>query len=169
MKKTKYKTVNHSRVRTGHKSEPREQGISVRTELVKTTFLGLLGMGWSAQGAARGAGVSKSAMYAWFREDPEFAREWEEAYEEGTDYAEDELRRRAIEGVRGPKGVRIYSDRLLLAMLAARRPHKWARTANGEPALPPQNKDDQMLTRDQLEQLARDRGIPIEMLEDLNG
>ena len=62
-----------------------------------------------------------------------FAAEWEDAVESGTDLMEDEMRRRAVEGVDEPKFhdgqicgyARRYSDTLLIFMLKARRPEKF--------------------------------------------
>ncbi|MBV8563840.1 MAG: hypothetical protein JO273_00115 [Methylobacteriaceae bacterium] len=90
--------------------------------------------------AASEAGISPRTVYNW-RLNPAFARQCDEAIEAGSDFLEDEARRRAVAsekkgGATGevPKGP--VSDRLLLALLAARRPHRFGRIRNIQPANP---------------------------------
>src|SRR5262249_19777084 len=69
---------------------------------------------------------------------PELARRWAEAIEAGTDYLEDEARRRATEGTAKPvfyQGqqcgvVQEYSDTLLIFLLKGRRPEKFRDNIN---------------------------------------
>lgn len=99
----------------------------------EAVFLAVLAEGMSVNTAAKRAGVSYGTVIKHRQQDPEFAAKWEEAYEEGTDVYEDEAKRRAIEGVAKPdyyQGDVVgyttqYSDGLLMAALAARRPSKW--------------------------------------------
>lgn len=96
-------------------------------------FLVALAQGISVQGACKAAGYSRSAVYERRANDAAFAAGWDAAYEAGSDYLEDEMRRRAIEGVEKGiyhQGVRIaterqYSDTMLIFALKARRPEKY--------------------------------------------
>ena len=84
----------------------------------------------------RVAGISQDQVYKTRKNDPEFARAFEEAMEYGVDRAESEAFRRAVDGweepviaqgrlVRGDKDQplmqRKYSDTLLTVVLKARR------------------------------------------------
>lgn len=79
-------------------------------------------------------GLSRSGFYKLKRLDPEFATEAAEAIDRGADRAEDEIRRRAFEGIqRGVyyQGVRIdselhYSDGLAARFMESKRAN-WAR------------------------------------------
>lgn len=101
----------------------------------RAAFLGELSRGCSVGRAAFVAGISYKHAYFLRNTDPEFAADWDDAVEQGTDAIEDEARRRAVEGVQKPdyyQGEVVgytthYSDNILLSMLAARRPHKWKR------------------------------------------
>jgi hypothetical protein len=74
--------------------------------------------------------VSHPQIYAWRKEDPEFAKAWAAAIDIGADVLEQEVHRRAVEGADVPV---IYqgeitawykqaSDTLLMFLLKARRP-----------------------------------------------
>src|SRR2546427_632433 len=54
--------------------------------------------GWSITRAAASAGVARQRLYELRTADADFAGEWDDAFEQGTDALEDELRRRATEG-----------------------------------------------------------------------
>jgi hypothetical protein len=83
--------------------------------------------------AARAAKVSRSFAYAAKESDRGFDERWEEALEDACDLLELECRRRGVEGCDRPvfhQGVQCgiikeYSDRCLLAYLAAHRPERW--------------------------------------------
>jgi len=80
--------------------------------------------------AAKSAGITRTSVYAWRAEEPEFRAEWEKALELGLDAMEDEGRRRAMHGVRRSiyyQGQEVgsqqdFSDVLLMFMLKGRRP-----------------------------------------------
>ncbi|MFW5910280.1 MAG: terminase [Thiohalospira sp.] len=84
--------------------------------------------------AAHQAGVSRRTVYDHRDQDPAFARQWDEALEEGMDLVELEAHRRAVHGVQEPvvsKGeiityVTKYSDALLGRLLQAYRPEKFS-------------------------------------------
>jgi hypothetical protein len=84
--------------------------------------------------AAEQAGISVASVLALRRRDPEFAGALSEARERFLDRAEAEVARRGIYGYDRPiyqGGVevgkeRVYSDQLLLRLLAAGRPERWS-------------------------------------------
>lgn len=84
--------------------------------------------------AAKASGLHRNTWYRRRSQRPEFAAAWAEALERGTDALEDEAVRRAVEGVLKPVfhqgkrvgALRIYSDSLLMFMLRARRPDRFA-------------------------------------------
>ena len=83
--------------------------------------------------ACRTAGIPRRTAYHWRDADPRFAREWDDALDDGIDLLEAELHRRAFEGVEKPvwhKGeqvgtVRHYSDALAMFLLKAHRPARY--------------------------------------------
>ena len=83
--------------------------------------------------AARYAGRSRNQAYHVRRRSEDFAAQWDEALEEGTDLLDAEARRRAVTGIDKPvyyKGevvgsITKYSDRLLMFLLRAHRPQKF--------------------------------------------
>lgn len=96
-------------------------------------FLDCLRKGLSVAAAAEAIGVDRSTPFNWRQKDPAYAAAWQAAVEHGTDRLEDVAMRRGVKGVRQPvfhAGKRVgyivrYSDRLLLALLRARRPRKF--------------------------------------------
>jgi hypothetical protein len=102
-------------------------------------FLEELAKGWSVSKAAQTAGVSRAQIYRWRTEDPQFATDWNEAYEVGVDALEDAAYSRAVEGVATPifdkqakqVGKKVeYSDRLLELLLKSKRPRVYVRQEN---------------------------------------
>jgi len=97
-------------------------------------FLEGIARGWSISRSCKLAGIKDlNAPSNLRRVNPGFADAWRMAHEAGTDRFEDAASDRAINGT--TKGVyhqgrlvafeRVYSDKLLLAVLASRRPSKW--------------------------------------------
>ena len=89
-----------------------------RTPESERKFLAALGVGKSIAAAARAAGVGRQTVYDWRDTDPAFAIRWDGSLETGTDYLEDLALKQAKKG----------SERLLLALLRARRPERYARS-----------------------------------------
>lgn len=87
-----------------------------RTAKRQEVFLAALADGLSATAACEAAGLSRAHTYAWRSEDPEFAEAWDRALDQGTDKLEDIAMARAKE----------KSDVLMIVMLKARRPEKYA-------------------------------------------
>lgn len=104
---------------------------------VRLAFLANLRLGHSVARAAREAGTARRTVFEWKAADSEFAKAWEDAYDEGTDLIEDEATRRAVEGCDRPvfQGgiqvgvVREYSDTLANLMLQGRRPEKFRKSS----------------------------------------
>ncbi len=94
-----------------------------------------LAKGWSLAVALSLIGVNRRTFMRWKEEDAELRAAVEEAVEAGTDFIEQEARRRAVDGVDRPvfqQGecvgfVREYSDTLMTQMLAGRRPEKYGK------------------------------------------
>jgi hypothetical protein len=72
------------------------RGRTVRTAKKKRALLEIIASGRSVTAAARLAGMSRQAVYDWKQDDPIFARDLKEAYEEGTDRFADALLERAL-------------------------------------------------------------------------
>ena len=108
--------MSSRRPRTNRTSRSRRN--SRRTPEAEAKFLAALKLGKSIAAAARAAGVGRRTVYDWRDRDPAFAAGWDESWDIGTDYLEDLALKAAEQG----------SERLLLALLKARRPERYART-----------------------------------------
>ena len=91
--------------------------------------------------ACREMNISITEVNQRKRQDPVFRKQLEEARQEGIDMAEDEVVRRAVDGIEKPvgfyKGVStetetVYSDSLLMFMLKAAKPEKYAERSRNE-------------------------------------
>ncbi len=87
----------------------------VRSHKVRKEFLDWIQKGFSPTKAAKKTGNSVAFFNKWKAEDVNFARDWDEAYESGSDTLED------VATVRAKRG----SDALLTTLLKARRPEKF--------------------------------------------
>ena len=85
--------------------------------------------------ACQVAKVGRSSHYRWLEEDPGYRKAFDLAKEQAADLLEGEAYRRAVEGVEKPVGwykgqpggyVREYSDKLLIVLLKATMPDKYA-------------------------------------------
>ncbi len=84
--------------------------------------------------ACAAAGVSRRTVDVWRRDDPEFAEQYGDCFEDGTDLLETVAHERAVNGVADPifnkDGEQVgerrkYSDDLLKFTLAGRRPERY--------------------------------------------
>lgn len=93
--------------------------------------------------AAREAGTTRTTVVNWRKSDPEFDEAYREAEEEAADHLEQEATRRAVEGVTRQKMLgsgdnallveeTTYSDPLLMFLLKARRPDRFAERSKSE-------------------------------------
>ena len=100
----------------------------------RAKFLGILSECGNVTRAAEESGCGRIMLYKIKREDEAFSAEWETAADIGAKRLEDEARRRAVEGWQDPvwhQGqqvgtVRKYSDTLLICLLKAHHPEKYA-------------------------------------------
>lgn len=89
----------------------------VRTFKRRKLFLDQLAVGSSISFAAQAAGGTTQNFRRWRETDPDFAADWDDAIEQGTDYIEDIATERAMK----------KSDPLMAMILKARRPEKYDR------------------------------------------
>lgn len=116
------------------------KGDSRATPEKRAKFLALLSVYGNVSKAARGVKLNRTALYDYARDHPDFEAAWERAAELGAKALEDEARRRACEGTLRPvfyKGVkcgriREYSDVLLICLLKAHFPDKYAERRKDE-------------------------------------
>jgi hypothetical protein len=88
---------------------------TIRTNRARETFLAQLRLCPNVSAASRAAGISRSAAYAWKRDDEAFAAEWEDAENEALDDLEQVAWERAKD----------QSDRMMEILLKAHRPDKY--------------------------------------------
>jgi len=99
----------------------------------KTCFLEALMRTANVTASCENAGLPRETAYYWRARDPFFSAAWDEALDRGLDALEDEVIRRAKDGVAEPvfyKGQvvgekRRYSDSLAMFVLKTRRPAVW--------------------------------------------
>jgi hypothetical protein len=115
------------------KKKSRASNRTIRTIKKKDAVIKELGAGGTYTSAAKKAGIGRTTLYAWMKDDQDFNDACMAAEDEGTDILEQEAMRRAAKGVLEPiyhKGeqvgtVRKYSDTLLIFLLKGRRPEKF--------------------------------------------
>jgi hypothetical protein len=88
----------------------------------KEEFFNVLADGGSVTAAASAIGVTRQAVYQLRKTDAQFAVDWDDAIEAGTDILEDEAVKRA----------KNHSDTLLIFLLKARRPDKYKERSETE-------------------------------------
>lgn len=134
-----------------------KQSMAVR----RKRFLALLADSGNVSGAARGAGISTSSLYAHRAANPGFAALWDEAINVAMDELENALIERARDGVERPVyfagkqvgAVRTYSDALGMFLLKAKRPEVYNRLkAPGDEAAA--SDDPRAVVLDRLDRLA---------------
>jgi len=100
----------------------------------RDAFLAPLRETGNISAAARSARITRASAYQRRKEDGEFSDAWDDAIEEAVDALEEEARYRALIGRERKvyyKGaevdtIRMYSDQLLILLLKAHRPEKYA-------------------------------------------
>ena len=88
---------------------------TIRTPTNRSKILRSLSSGMSIAHACRAAGIGRMTYYEWYRDDPEFRADADDAIEAGTDHLEDSAMKRALAGDTG----------LTTFLLKARRPEKY--------------------------------------------
>jgi AcrR family transcriptional regulator len=99
----------------------------------KACFLEALARTGNVTASCESAGLPRETAYYWKSRDPVFSEAWDEALERGLDALEDEVMRRAKDGVAEPVFYqgrvvgerRRYSDHLATFILKSRRRHVW--------------------------------------------
>jgi hypothetical protein len=107
------------------KKKKRKKQIShgpITTPAYKKLFLEKLAAGNMPTVAAKLAGISRSTVFGWKKEDQEFASAWDDAIEAGVDKVETALIKRAIKD----------DTPAALAFLRAYRPERYARKDGSE-------------------------------------
>ena len=89
--------------------------IDLRQAKTKAAFLKAYSAAGFVGAAATAAGVSRTAVYEWKANDPDFSKAWERCEDEATSVLEDVALKRAMQ----------KSDTLLIFMLKAKRPDKY--------------------------------------------
>lgn len=105
-------------------------------------FLEILGTTCNVTLAARGAGVSRFTVYEHYREQPDFAAQWDDAKEAAVEILEAEAWQRA----------RKVSDTLIIFLLKAHKPAKYRERYEVSQTSVNINWDD--LTENELERIA---------------
>lgn len=102
---------------------------TIRTDRARETFLETLRATCNVSAACRAAKTGRSAMYAWRKEDADFAVAWDDAEAEAIDN---------LEGVAYERGMSGQSDKLVEILLKAHRPDKYVerRLVGSDPANP---------------------------------
>jgi hypothetical protein len=117
-------------------AQKRREAVLARQVTAKAKVVETLASALSPAEAARAAGIAYGTMLQWKAQDAVFSTAWDHAFEEGTDKLEDLVTKRATLGTKRPvyqAGRQVgeetkYSDELLLALLARRRPSAWRKT-----------------------------------------
>lgn len=89
---------------------------TIRTDRARERFLTTLRETCNVSAGCRAASISRTAVYAWRRDDEAFANEWEEAEAEAIDNLEGVAYERAMAG---------QSDRMLEILLKGHRPERY--------------------------------------------
>jgi hypothetical protein len=124
----------------------------VSVERHKKRYLAELAKGRAPTVAARMAGLARSTVYKWRREDVEFAAAWVDCVEQGLDLLEDRAYQRAMKN----------SDQLLMFQLRARRPEVYGRSGDSRPQ--PSNFILNLTLQERLKRLER-LGLPVPVFE----
>jgi hypothetical protein len=122
----------------------------VSVERHKKRYLAALAKGRAPTVAARIAGLARSTVYKWRREDAEFAAAWADSVEQGLDLLEDRAYQRAMKN----------SDQLLMFQLRARRPEVYGRSDSA----PKSNVHLQISLEEHFKRLER-LGVPLPVIE----
>lgn len=109
------------------------RGRTIRTPKKREKFLEALRNSANVTLAAREAGIGRSSAFEWREADSAFAKDWDDALQEGLDLLEGEVKRRAFDGVKKPifyKGAEVstvqeYSDTLAMFYLKGYRPDRF--------------------------------------------
>ena len=101
----------------------------------KNLFLKKLSELGNAEAAARCTNYTRAGFSYRKKQDPDFAKAWEDAMEVAVDKWEEEVIRRGVHGVEKPVlyqgkvvgAIKEYSDRMLELLMSAHRPEKYGK------------------------------------------
>lgn len=85
---------------------------TIRTDRARENFLRALATSCNVSAACRVAGISRTAAYAWKRDEADFSTEWDDAEAEAID---------ELEGVAYARAIAGESDRMLEILLKGHR------------------------------------------------
>jgi hypothetical protein len=119
--------------KNGTNGTRKKGGTSSRKRDSQAEFLIALAESGVVAAALTASGGSRTTVYRWRADDPEFAARWDEALDIAVEVCEGELHRRSVVGVVEPVfyqgaecgSIRRYSDNLLMFRLKALRPEKY--------------------------------------------
>ncbi len=123
----------------------------VRTYRRRKRFLDELAVGSSVSRAAMAAQGTPAQFKRWRAADPDFAKDWDEAIEEGTDILEDIATERAM----------VKSDPLMIMMLKARRPEKYDRAGKMDVGVTVNVEGAKQKLLNRIARLQAERGVPL--------
>jgi hypothetical protein len=121
----------------------RKPGTAVDTPALRKQFLATLAATGNVGVASEACKLYRTTPYQWKKKDPEFSKQWDEALDSAADAAEEEVRRRAVDGWEEPvfyQGevvghTRKFSDRMLELYIKALRPEKFREKQIGDGAV----------------------------------
>lgn len=122
----------------------------------KKQFIETLKQTGNVSAAARAIGVPRAKLYKKKKTDRKFSEEWQEALEEALDDLEEEVRRRALQGIEKPVyyggkkcgSITAFNDTLAMFLLKARRPETFGEAnENQESAEPLSNPREKLLSK----------------------
>ena len=145
---------------------------TIRTPKKREIFLESLRATGNIRRSCMAAGFSRSSAYLWKEEDADFAADWATAEAEGlenlADEMEQEMRRRAVDGVDEPVfyqgvkcgAVRRYSDSLLMFGLKGIRGDRYRDSQKDSP--PPGLPDRKEIALQMLNKLKTEGGLSLD-------
>lgn len=101
----------------------------------KEIFLSVLAASCNVTKAAKISKLNRQDLYKWRAADELFAQRWEEARELGVEALEDEMHRRAVDGVlkiNKNGAYREYSDTLAIFLAKAHKPDRYSERVRNE-------------------------------------
>ncbi len=115
--------VKTSEEKTAKEKQKREKQYRFIANAKKNKFLNAFATCGSVKLAAEKVGMDRTTHYTWM-DDEEYKNAYARARRVAADALEEEARRRAVDGWM-ERGVRVYSDKLLIALLKANFPDRY--------------------------------------------
>jgi hypothetical protein len=121
----------------GYNASPYITGDNCTRARAREVFLKCISEGHPVAYACKQSGIPYSTAYREKKEDEDFRKAWNDAYEQGSDFYESVARDWIVNGRiefhddGRTKTRRVYSEKMLLATLAARRPAQYYHPGEG--------------------------------------